>query len=162
MANPAHLWALREPLWNYLKWWAPRHVPHGAGFEMPQIHRDLRKHVKFAARFLQRSSDELSATMRKHQLKLADRQCRMAELSNRIQTAVVMLCTSLYVGRHPSETIREAGACLCETLKNRLTGRRPSDAYLRQITRLGATVAERSFPGTEHIARQPILMRYEQ
>jgi len=162
MAHPAHLWALREPLWNYLKWWAPRHVPHGRRIEMPELHRDLRKHVRFAARFLQRSSDELSATMRKHQLKLADRQCRMAELSNRIQTAVVMLCTSLYAGRHPSEIVREAGICLCETLKNRLTGRRPSDSYLREITRLGATVAEQGFPGTEHIERKSILMRYEQ
>ena len=162
MASPAHLWALREPLWNYLKWWAPRHLPHGTDFDMPGVHRDLRKHVAFAARFLSHSADELSATMRKHQLKLADRQCRMAELSNRVQTAVVILCTALYAGREPTEIVREAGAMLCEALTNRLTGRRPSDQYLRRITHLGESIAEHGFPGMEHIERQPILMRYEQ
>ena len=36
--------------------------------------------------------------MTKHQLKLADRQCRMAELSQRVQDLVVILATSLWAG----------------------------------------------------------------
>ena len=40
-------------------------------------------------RVRQRHASELSAAMRKHQLKLADRQCRMAELSQRVQDTVV-------------------------------------------------------------------------
>ena len=45
---------------------------------------------------LQRLPVEIDGTMRKHQLALADRQCRMSDLSQRMQDAVVMLATSLY------------------------------------------------------------------
>ena len=44
-------------------------------------------------------SFEISATMRKHQLKLADRQCRMSELSLRCQDLITILCASLYGAR---------------------------------------------------------------
>ena len=44
-----------------------------------------------------------SATvMSKHQLKLADRQCRMAELSQRLQDLVVILATACWAGRQAS------------------------------------------------------------
>ena len=59
----------------------------------------LRQHAEFAIHQLQHGRFEISATMRKHQLKLADRQCRMAALSQELQDAVVMLCTSLYASR---------------------------------------------------------------
>jgi alkylation response protein AidB-like acyl-CoA dehydrogenase len=162
MTNPAHAWALREPLWNYMKWWVPRRFERHPRLDLPEMSRDLRRHVEFASRFLSRSADELSGVMRKHQLKLADRQCRMAELSQRVQTAVVILCTSLYAARSSSAMVMEAAACLCETLSNRLTGRRTSDAGFKRITHLGAEIAANGFPGTDHIEKPGILMRYEQ
>ena len=45
----------------------------------------LAEHLAFAQDQCQRLPRELSAAMSKHQLKLADRQCRMAELSQRVQ-----------------------------------------------------------------------------
>ena len=119
-----------------------------------------RRHAEFAIDFLQRSAFEISAVMRQHQLKLADRQCRMAELSARVQTAVVILCTSLYASRQSHELIRRAGELQCQSLTNQLQGRRPSDAWLRSITELGAALAVENLPGTTDIDVPPILMPY--
>ena len=54
--------------------------------------------------------------MTKHQLKLADRQCRMAELSQRLQDLVVILATSLWAGRQSSEIVQAAADILCQDL----------------------------------------------
>ena len=80
---------------------------------------------------LEGSRLEISNLMFKHQLRLADRQCRMAELSQRIQDRVVMLATSLWAGRQSSEVVQAAADVLCSDLKRRLTGRRPTDAEFR-------------------------------
>ncbi len=77
------LWALRErddPV---------RQVAGRPDVEPPSRIRDwpeampgnLKAHAQFAAEQLAKSRLEISGTMAKHQLKLADRQCRMAELS---------------------------------------------------------------------------------
>ena len=98
--------------------------------------------------------------MRKHQLKLADRQCRMAELSHRVQLAVVILCTSLYAGSDDSSIIQQSRDVLATSLTNALLGRRPSDKHLRALTDLGALIADKSFPGLESITPDPIMIPY--
>ena len=50
--------------------------------------RRLAEHVDFALDSFGRLRGEVSGAMEKHQLKLADRQCRMAELSQRVQDNV--------------------------------------------------------------------------
>ncbi|MHB8864928.1 MAG: acyl-CoA dehydrogenase family protein [Pirellulaceae bacterium] len=161
LANPAHLWALRGPLWDYAKW-SLSHRLHLRGKRLfPAMDATFRQHASFAIDFLQSSAFEISATMRKHQMKLADRQCRMAEISNRVQTAIVILATSLYAGRHPDEIIRRAGDTLATSLTNKLLGRRPTDAFLRSTTDLGAALAEVNLPGTSQIEVPPILMPYQ-
>ncbi len=69
--------------------------------------------------------------MTTHQLRLADRQCRMAELSQRLQDLVVILATSLWAGRQSSEIVQNAADVLCRDLTRKRTGRRPTDADLR-------------------------------
>lgn len=160
LANPAHLWTLREPLWNYAGWRFGKML-HTGRPRFEDMAPTLRPHGEWSAAFLQDAALEVSATMRKHQLKLADRQCRMAELSKRIQTAVVILCTSLYVGSQSDERIRKAGELLARRLTAELTGCRPSDAYLRAVTELGAELADHDLPGTSDILERPILMPYE-
>ena len=160
LANPAHAWALREPLGKYTKWWLARRVQRRTRTNWPPIDASLRRHADFAADFLHNAALETSNAMRKYQLKLADRQCRMAEISDRIQTAVVILCTSLYAGHHADELVKDAGEVLATQFTNRLLGRRPSDAYLKRVTKLGAALAEREFPGTGEIEVPPILMSY--
>ncbi len=160
MLNPAHLWALKRPLWNYAKWYAgwkllPTHRP-----DLPPLPGDLRHHAEFATHHLLRIAGEITGTMRKHQLKLADRQCRMAELSSRVQLLVVMLCTSLYAGRHNDEVVHAAANGLCRTLTRQFTGVRPSDRDFRDLTDLGAAITDGGGDLTAGVEPPPILMSY--
>ena len=54
----------------------------------------MQEHVDFALTAFGKLRKEISAAMVKHQLKLADRQCRMAELSQRVQDVVTALVTA--------------------------------------------------------------------
>ena len=81
---------------------------------------ELRGHAEYAAEHLQRSALEISNTMSKFQLKLADRQCRMSELSLRIQKLIVMLSTALYGARQEDEVVRQAADVLCQDLTREL------------------------------------------
>jgi hypothetical protein len=161
LLNPSHAWALRKPLWDYSKWFIAREAHGGGGHvTLPPMPRELRAHAEFGAHFLQRSALEITATLRKHQLKLADRQCRMAELSQRIQWATVILCTSLYGSRQEDDLIRAAADCVCDDLTAKLMGHRPSDRYLRKVTGLGAAIAEGKFSALRDVESDPILMSY--
>ncbi|HJZ56036.1 MAG TPA: hypothetical protein VKE74_13800, partial [Gemmataceae bacterium] len=159
MLNPAHLWKLKGPIWSYTKWLFGRKL-RGGRAELPQLPRELRAHAKFATKNLRKMATEISGTMRKHQLKLADRQCRMSELSARVQALVVMLCTSLYDGRQKDELIRKAADGLCRHLTRQFTGKRPSDRDLRDLTELGAAIADGHGELTAGIEPPPILMPY--
>jgi hypothetical protein len=99
--------------------------------------------------------------MRKHQLKLADRQCRMAEVSQRTQDAVMMLVTALWAGKQKNEVAVAAAEMLCHDLRRRLTGARPSDRSFREASRLADMILEGGFEGLAGIPRQEILMRYD-
>ncbi|QDU39511.1 Acyl-CoA dehydrogenase [Maioricimonas rarisocia] len=160
LAHPAHLWALRAPLRDYSGWWLRNRMSRSTGRRFSTMGPEIRPHAEFAAKLLQQAAFEISATMRKHQLKLADRQCRMAELSARIQKAVVILCTSFHVQRQTDDLVRRAGAVEVERLTNELRGQRPSDAFLRRVTSLGADLADQDLPGLEEVDVPPILMRY--
>jgi hypothetical protein len=160
LMNPSHAWALKGPLMNYGQWYIGRTV-HRAKFELPEMPSRLRGHAQFAADWLQRSALEISGTMRKFQLKLADRQCRMAELSGRVQLAVVILCTSLYAIRHDNEVIREAADTVCQELRRRMKGGLPTDRYFKQVTQLGQSIADGHFPGLDEVPQAGLMMSYE-
>lgn len=159
--NPAHAWALKGVLPPYAKWVLSQSVWPKPRPTLPAMPSRLREHAEFAAAGLQNSPLEISGTMRKHQLKLADRQCRMSELSLRIQKLVVMLCTSLYAARQEDEVVRDAADLLCQDLTRELTGRRPTDRYFRHATSLGATIAEGGFKSIAGLVPDEILMPYE-
>ncbi|MDB5343787.1 MAG: mmgC [Schlesneria sp.] len=160
MANPKHLWALKGPLANYTKWLVGRQM-HRSKYELPDIPSRLKGHAAFASTWLQRSPLEISGTMRKFQLKLADRQCRMAELSGRVQLAVVILCTSLYAARHKNDIITEAADTICQELKRRMVGGLPTDRYFKQVTTLGRAISEGHFPGLDETPQAPTMMPYQ-
>ena len=120
----------------------------------------LRAHAEFAARFLQKSPRLIDAVMRKHQLALADRQCRMAYLSQQIQDAVTILVTSLYGSRHEDELVRTAADCLCQDLTRKLNYEGPTDRYFRQITTLGGQIAEGGFQSIAGLHPDEILIPY--
>ena len=157
--NPAHAWALRHAAIPYAGWMAGRYLRPTPRPRLPEMPADLRSHADFAARQLQTASKHVSGVMRKHQLKLADRQCRMSDLSTRIQKLVVVLCTSLYAARRDEELMRRAADVLCRQLRSELTGRPPSDRDFRAMVSLGEAIAEIGFPaapGSQPSDHQPL------
>jgi len=161
-ANPLHAWALRKALAPYARWRAGRAVSGRRRPAWPGLTGRLKEHVDFAVSRLDGSAVEISGVMVRHQLRLADRQCRMAEVSQRIQDLITIVAVATWAARQPAEVVRDAADVLCSDLARRLTGRRPSDGDLRRATRLGAAVAEGGFPGLETIEPPAIMMEYSQ
>jgi hypothetical protein len=86
----------------------------------------------------------------------------MAELSQRCQDLITILATSMYAARHEDPIVREAGDVLCQEMRRKLTGRRPSNQYYRQVTELGAAIADGQFASIAGLAPDEILMPYQQ
>lgn len=159
--NPAHAWALKGVVAPYLKWLAARRLLPTAKSQLPSMPAALARHAEFACHELQKMSLEVSQTMGKFQLSLADRQCRMAELSGRCQDLIVVLCTSLYGARQSDEVVRSSADVMCQELVQKFTGRRPSNRYYRQVTELGAAIAEGQFKSIEGLEPDEVLMKYD-
>ncbi|MBA4062600.1 MAG: acyl-CoA dehydrogenase [Isosphaera sp.] len=160
-ANPLHLWRLRSELGSYAKWKLGQKLTRRDRQTYPGMAPNLQAHVDFALDQFGRHRREVSKTMVKHQLKLADRQCRMTELSQRVQDTVVMLVTALWGHGQANEVARGAADILCQDLRRKLTGERPSDGYFRDAGRLADAVIGGGFEGLADVPRDEILMRYE-
>jgi len=158
--NPRHAWALRKAIVPYARWRASQALGGWRHPALPDLPPALAEHARFAAQALQRSRIEVSDVMSKHQLKLADRQCRMAELSQRLQDLVVILATACWAGRQDTGLVQHAADILCQDLRRKLSGQRPTDAYFRAVTRLGEAVAEGGFEAIAGVEADPILMPY--
>ncbi|HYO24384.1 MAG TPA: acyl-CoA dehydrogenase family protein [Lacipirellulaceae bacterium] len=159
--NPRHALSLAPVAWPYAKWMAARRLSRTAHGRLPAMPAPLRRHAQFACEQLNGMALEISHTMSKFQLALADRQCRMAELSLRCQDLITMLCTSLYAAQQQHELVRSAADVLCQDLTAKYTGRRASNSYYRQVSELGAAIADGGFPGLEGVEAGEILIRYE-
>jgi hypothetical protein len=159
--NPAHAWALKGPLFNYGRWFLGQKLRPTARVDFPGMPDQLQQHAQFAASRLQKMALEISNTMSKHQLALADRQCRMAALSAKIQHLLTMLCTTLYAARHDDEVIHAAANVLCLDLTRQITGGQPSDRYFRAVNQLGSTVLDGGFQSVAGVDTGEILMSYQ-
>lgn len=160
-ANPLHAFALRHELIPYGRWWLNQKLARRDRQQVPGLDARLAKHVDFALQAFHRYPAELSAVMRKHQLKLADRQCRMAELSQRTQDTVVMLVTALWAHQQKKEVAVLSADILCQDLRRKLTGERPSDRYFRDACKLADVILAGGFESLAAVPRAEILMRYE-
>jgi alkylation response protein AidB-like acyl-CoA dehydrogenase len=159
--NPAHAWALKGPLFHYGRWVLGQKLRPSARADFPDMPRSLQQHAQFAARRLQKMPLEISNMMSKHQLALADRQCRMAAISTKIQNLLTMLCTMLYAARHDDEVIHAAANVLCLDLTRQITGGLPSDRYFRAVNQLGSTVLDGGFKSVAGVDTGEILMSYQ-
>lgn len=159
--NPAHAWALRGPMTKYAGWLMGQYISPASHAAFPPMPGFLRLHAEYAAEKLQSSALEISGAMRKHQLKLADRQCRMSELSFRIQSQVLMLVTALYGARQDDEIVQLAADVMCDDLRRELEGSRPTDRYFRKVGELGAAIADGGFQSIEGLNPDEIMMKYE-
>ena len=163
--NPAHAWMLKGPMMSYAKWWMGMRLIRAARPVFQNLPRSLQLHANFAGDFLNDQCFEISAAMRTHQLKLADRQCSMIDLSKRIQDAVVLLCTSLYAARSEDEITRAAAEVICEELRVGISGEvlspRRKNRMWRKVTQLGAAVAEGGWSELQGIDADSIMMQYQ-
>jgi hypothetical protein len=110
---------------------------------------------------LGRHPRELSATMVKHQLKLPDRQCRIAEISQRIQDTIVLLVTALYANQKNDEVTIAAADILCDDLSRKLTGKRPPDSYFRNANRLADMIIAGKYRDIQGLPTLPIMRPYD-
>ena len=161
MMNPAHGWALRKPLMDYTTWYLKRRLTGSTWTPLPSMSGELRKHALFAQKLLSKSAFDVSGTMRKHQLKLADRQCRMSQLSSDQQNAMVMLVTSLYAADSSDPVTQAAAEVVCGELRRKITGQRETDADFRVVTKLGGQIADEGWEELRDVTSGEILMPYE-
>jgi len=160
LTDPKVAWAVRGPAWDYGKWVAGRTLRRRPKPVLEGMPKPLAAHAEYATAMLQKMAREISLTMTKHQVKLPDRQARIAELSQRLIDATVMLSVSLYAGRKDDELVQLAGRVSGDAHKRRLTGSRPTDAELRRVAKLGAAVADGNFPGLPAEPPHGIMLDY--
>ena len=129
---------------------------------MPNMNPKLAGHLSFAIDRFRHFASEISAAMTKYQLKLADRQCRMAEISQRVQDSVVMLVTALWGNRQKSEASIMAADILCQDLARKLMGERPSDQYFKDCGKLADVVINGGYEALTGSPIADILMPYDQ
>jgi alkylation response protein AidB-like acyl-CoA dehydrogenase len=158
--NPVHLWKLRHELGDYAKWSLGRRILARDHQKVPGMDRRLADHIAFAQGFCQRQAVEVSNAMSKHQLKLADRQCRMAELSQRVQDVITILVTAMWAHGQQKDVTTAAADVLCQDLRRKLTGARPTDSYFREVDRLADRVIAGEFGDIGGVPQEEILMRY--
>lgn len=159
--NPLHAWRLRNELAPYARWKLGQFVMPRDRQQVNGIDRRLAEHVEFALGYFGTLRNEVSLAMEKHQLKLADRQCRIAELSQRIQDNVVILVTALWGHQQKNEVAVGAADLLCQDLRRKLTGQRPSDRYFKQASEMADKILSGGFDAIAGVPSEEILMKYE-
>jgi alkylation response protein AidB-like acyl-CoA dehydrogenase len=157
--NPTHLWALRNAMVPYAKWVTGRSLSRIPRPNLPSMPSRLRNHAEFACIQLQKAALEVDGLMRRHQLKLADRQCQMSELSLRIQSLIVVLCTSLYASRK-SELVQAAANVYCTETINQYLGRRNSDRDYKTVNKLGEALVDGGWKEFSSDVPDEIMMTY--
>jgi alkylation response protein AidB-like acyl-CoA dehydrogenase len=162
MANPAHFMKLAPAAMPWLKWRMNEMVVGPVRAKLPSMPPSLTELAQFATDHLQRSRLEVDRLMQQHQLKLADRQCAMVELSQRIQSMIVMLTTCLWAAKQSDELTKTAAIVLGREIRRNITGKRPSSEDYRLVTKLGADIAEGGFKAIAGIDEFEILMPYAQ
>jgi alkylation response protein AidB-like acyl-CoA dehydrogenase len=158
--NPYHLWMAREPLTQFAQW-RLRHAWSRQIKLPPEVAPPFREHVSFAAKGLQRLAVEISRAMVQHGRRISNLQCRMLELSRRVQKYITLLVTALYGSQQDVEVVRLGAAALCDDLRCELQGTRPTDEHYRRAHALGRRIAAGEFPLLEATAPAELLFPYE-
>ena len=159
--NPGHAWALRNEMIPYATWRMGKMFTGADNHKIDGMSEEMQAHVDFAMEMLHGSPIELSEAMVKHQLKLADRQCRIAEMSQRIQDSITILVTALWAHQQGDKVKLAASDILCQDLTRKLTGERPSDSYFKACSKLADTIIGGGWPELDSIGKENILMSYD-
>ncbi|MBY0358515.1 MAG: acyl-CoA dehydrogenase family protein [Candidatus Obscuribacterales bacterium] len=158
--------------WNgvrYATWRAGKFVrsflaKFGLGYKqkVSGMNKRLQGHVDFALKLFTELSSELSGAMVKHQLKLADRQCRIAHLSTRVQKTLTILVTAMHGHQKGDEVTLRAADILCQDLRRELSGEQPSDAYFKACSDLADLIVAGRMTQLEGIPSTQVMQSYKQ
>jgi alkylation response protein AidB-like acyl-CoA dehydrogenase len=159
--NPVHAWRLRKELAPYARWKVSQWFRARDRQTVPGMDRRLAEHVDFALAMFSRLRGEVNGAMQKHQLKLTDRQCRIAEMSQRLQDNVVILVTALWGHQQKNEVAIGAADILCQDLCRKLTGQPASDRYFKQAGELADRILAGGYEELAGVPREEIMMKYE-
>jgi alkylation response protein AidB-like acyl-CoA dehydrogenase len=159
--NPLHGWRLRKELAPYAKWKVGQWFAATDRQSVPGMDRRLAGHVDFALEAFGKLRGEVNGALEKYQLKLTDRQCLIAELSQRIQDNVVILVTALWGHQQKNEAAVAAADLLCQDLSRKLTGRRPSGRYYKDVNALADLILSGGFDALSGVPQAEIMMKYE-
>ncbi|WP_459555707.1 acyl-CoA dehydrogenase family protein [Lacunimicrobium album] len=158
--NPMHAWAIKDAAIPYLGWRVAQNLNGWKKLNFGGMSDVLAEHASYAANELQSSRFAVDGLMQKYQLKLADRQCSMADASLKIQNLVTMLVTALWADAQNNELHATAADVMCQELRQRITGKKLGAKYYRTVTKLGAAIAEGGYSDIAGIDPEPILMKY--
>lgn len=160
--NPAHAFALRNELMKYSFWYLGQLCSGKDNRHFEGMDPRLNEHINFALAELHESPLELSGNMVTHQLKLPDRQCRIADMSQRVQDIITILVTAQWAheGRNTNPIMVDAADILCQDLIRKLTGSRPSDSYFKACSKLADKVIQGQFKDLEEIEKADIIFPY--
>jgi alkylation response protein AidB-like acyl-CoA dehydrogenase len=156
------LWNLGRHGIKYTMWQLGRRMRLKTSQHVPGMNSRLQAHVNFALKQFASLSLDLSGAMVKHQLKLADRQCRIVELSQRVHDTVIMLVTAQYAHQIGDDVTIAAADVLCQDLRRKLTGARPSDDYFRACSKLADAIVAGKMTQLEGVPETPIMRPYKQ
>lgn len=159
--NPGHAWALRSELMKYMGWYISRVASGKDKREVSDMDPRLNEHINFALEQLHQHPLELSEAMVTHQLKLPDRQCRIAEMSQRVQDTITILVTASWAHELKDKVMTAAADILCQDLTRKLIGERPSDSYYKACSKLADMVIEGEFKDLQTIEKADIIFSYE-
>ena len=138
----------------YANWMVKEMFLPKSGIRPIGFNEDLVKHANFAIKGLQKSGREISGLMRRHQLRLADRQCRMSILSRKIQNLMTMMATICYAFAKADYLTAQIADVSCENLKNKITGKHLTDSQIRKSVSLGEKLC------CDQVSQKSILMTY--
>lgn len=160
--NPVHAWKLRKEGTRYMKWKVSQMLP-GAykPAQLPSMPSDLAQEAKFATVQLQKMRMACSNMMMKHKLNLPNRQCAMSDLSQQVQDLLVMVTTALWGARQKDDQVQQAALVMCQELRRKVTGAKPTNKESRTITKLGQSIVEKGYQPIADIKTKEILMSYE-
>jgi len=158
--NPSHVWKLRNEIFPYAFWRMGKQFAAPDNYDDSAMGIALKGHIDFAIEVLEKSPAELSDAMTKHQLKLADRQCRIAEMSQRIQDAITMMVTCFWAQQVDNRVVEMAADILCQDMQRKLSGERPTDSYFKACSELADEIIKGGFPGLSEIDRADIVFPY--
>tara|TARA_R100001132_G_C3193957_1_gene44528 strand:- start:70 stop:543 length:474 start_codon:yes stop_codon:yes gene_type:complete len=147
----------------YAQWMLKETTYHKGTMHMDGLPLTLQAYAAFAAKNLQGTGKELSSLMRKYQLKLGDRQCRISLLSRKIQHLVTIIVTCTYASifeweckptEAENDIVIRTAEVACDNLYNNIIGRHPTDKQIKRSVLLGQEISN------QEVDFDSILMKY--